>query len=528
MGGLGYLFFTKIKAMIRNIFSSPLSGIFTFLGVLVFGLTFVLTMIMQEDLSAMGLGVSITSMHMLVTTYIGVIFFFMGVMVLQKHTALMFKADAFYLLSGPFTHRMILRYINIENIKGAVLYGLFATWYLACLGSTVAGLTLEFLVLIFIQTLIMLYVIISLISYFYLLEITDPRVKKIKIAVFITVILYIAALFAKSYLTSPNDILYAVQLFLSDPLFYCIPLFGFAKFGLMGYLEGSILAYIISFVLNTMLAIILVYLIEHVKGDFSEAMFADAQWIDDVRKRAKQGKTRRDLEAKVYEVKDVKMHSGARAIASKLMLELRKTRSFIRKQEAGLMLFYLAIAYFIGMDFTFFQYYILIILMGSASSDYIIMELKKPYIYLIPDSAGKKMLYLLQPLAMKMVIIVFFGLTCGFIVFRPSLFSYVSALFSITSYGIMFTAGSIWSIRLMKSGNNGMAEHLIKMLIILIACIPTIIATVAVVIYYGGNVSNEILMGIISAVSVVCNMLTGLVLIYVARSILNGAEVMSE
>ena len=78
------------------------------------------------------------------------------------------------------------------------------------------------------------------------------------------------------------------------------------------------------------------------------------------------------------------------------------------------------------------------------------MELKKPYIYLIPDSAGKKMLYLLQPLAMKMVIIVFFGLTCGFIVFRPSLFSYVSALFSITSYGIMFTAGSIWSIRLMK------------------------------------------------------------------------------
>lgn len=528
MEGLSYLFFTKIKAMIRNIFSSPLSGIFTFLGLVVFGLTFFILIIVQEDLSAMGLGINIQSMHMMVTVYIGMIFFFMGIMVLQKHTSLMFKADAFYLLSGPFKQNTILRYINIENIKGTVLYGVFATWYLACLGSTVAGLTPLFLLLIFIQTLVMLYVIISLISYFYLLEITSPSVKKIKIGSFLAVILFVGALFAKSYLASPNDILHAVQVFLADPLFYFIPLFGFAKFGLIGYLEGNILAYIVSLLLNTITAIVLAYLIEHVKGDFSETMFADAQWVDDVRKLAKQGRSRRDYEGKLYEVKDLKMHSGARAIASKLMLELRKTRSFIRVQEAGLMLFYLAIAYFIGMDFTFFQYYILIILMASASNDYIITELKKPYIYLIPDSAGKKMMYLLQPLAMKMILIVFFGITCGFIVFRPSVMNYLSALLSISSYGIMFTAGSIWSIRLMKSGNNGMAEHFIKMLIIMVACIPAIVATITVVVYFWGSVNNELLMGIISAVSVVCNMLTGLVLIFAARNILNGAEVMSE
>ena len=192
------------------------------------------------------------------------------------------------------------------------------------------------------------------------------------------------------------------------------------------------------------------------------------------------------------------------------------------------MLFYLAIAFMIDMGYTFFQYYILIILLMSANTDFIVQELKHHYIYLIPDKPFKKIMYLIQPMIIKMVIMVLFGLTAGLIVFRPSLIEYLASIFSILSYGIMFIAGSIWSIRLLKSGNNAFAEQMIKMLVMLAASIPAVIASVAVLLIVDPNMPYDTLMSVVSVVSVACNGLVGLLFIYFAKGMLNGANVMAD
>lgn len=529
MNAMFYLTITKMKATVRNIFSNAVSGIFTFVGVLLFLFTFVIFFQAQEEMAAqMGAMVNVQNMHMLVSVYIGVIFFFMGFMLFQKRTALMFKADAYYIFTGPFDRKTILNYIAFDNARGGVLYALFATWYMSLFAAGIEGVTFSFLVLTFVQSVIMLFAILSLITYFYLLEVTNPQAKKIKWGIILVIVVYVLALFAKSFLASPDNLMVAVQNFTADNLFCLIPLFGFAKYGLMEYVQGNILGLIISLVLNLGICAFLIYLIRHIKGQFVEQVVEDAEWAESLRKSAKEGKTKGELNGKIHEVKNFKMGSGAAAISSKIMLELQKSRSFVRPQEAFLMLFYLAIAYFIGMDFTFFQYYILIILLASASNEYIVTELKRPYIYLIPDKAGKKMIHLVTPMALKMLLVVFFGLTCGFVVFRPSFVAYISALFNITSYGIMFTAGSIWSLRLLKSGNNVVAEQLIKMGVILVASIPAIIVSLIIYAIWQETMSMDTLMAVVSVASVISNMAVGMLLIYSARSILNGAEVMSD
>lgn len=528
MNALLYLFFTKIKAAIRNIFSNAVSGIITFIGIIIFAVTIWSVFFLADHAVQMGGMINVQSIHVLVTTYIAVIFFFMGFMLFQKRTALMYKNDAYYIFSGPFSRKTVLTYINFDNAKGGLLYALFTTWYVAMFAAGVEGVTPLFLLFVLLHSILMLYAILSLITYFYLIEITDKNAKKIKWGIVIVGIIYVATLFVKSFLANPSDISVALSNFVADPLFYFIPLFGFAKYGLIEFVTGNYLGLVLSFALNIGICILLACLIPTVKGQFVEQVLEDAEWADSVRKQAKSGKTRKEMEGKIHEVKNHTMKSGAGAISSKIMLELAKTRSFIRLQEAGLMLFYLGIAYFIGMDFTFYQYYILIILLASASNDYIVTELKKPYIYLIPDKASKKMLHLLTPMAMKMILVVIFGLSCGYIVFRPSLTAFVSAIFSISSYGIMFTAGSIWSLRLMKSGNNPMAEQFVKMGVILLASIPAIVASIALLYFMGETLSQDSLMVFISVASVVSNIVVGALLIVLSSSMLNGAEVMSD
>lgn len=525
MEALTYLFFTKIKGTIRNIFSNAVSGIITFLGLL---FVVFLTVMIFATKDELGEVVSISDVHSLIMMYLGVMFFFSGVLFLQKRTALVYKADANYIFSGPFTRKTVLNYLLVDSVKGSVLYALFAVFYLCMFAGYLPAVTPMFVVISFVTSILLLFLMLGIITYLYLLEVTNPHAKQIKVGFIICLAVIVLMLFAKNFLASPSDIQAAVAAFLEDPLFYFVPLFGYTKLCLIGFVEGNVAKFIAGLSLDILAAVILWILIVNVKGDFYEKVMDDAEWADEVRAQSKLGKTKDDMNKKLSEVKDAEFRSGAAAIASKNMLELRKTRNWLRKQEAFLMLFYLALAFFMGMDYTFFQYYILIILLMSANTDFIVQDLKRHYIYLIPDKPFKKIMYLIQPMILKMGIMVLFGLTVGFVAFRPSIVEYIMSILNILSYGVMFTAGSIWSIRLLKSGNNVFAEQMIKMLVILAACIPAVIASIAVVLLSGDAVSYDMLMSIVSVASVICNGVVGFLFIYFAKDMMNGANIMAD
>ena len=443
MQALTYLFFTRIKGAIRNIFSNAVSGVITFISILfVVFLTFMIFTMKDEMAGA----VTITDMYGLIMMYLGAMFFFSVILFLQKRTALVYKVDATYIFSGPFSRKAILNYVLVENVKGSILYALFVVFYLCMMAGYLPAVTVGFVAITFLVSIILLFVMLGGLIYLYLLEITNPNAKKIKIGIIVSLVVLVLLLFAKNFLACPNDIQLAVANFLEDSLFYYVPLFGYTKLCLVGFVSGNMGMFIGGLALDLIMAIVLWHLIINVKGDFYEKVMEDAEWADEVRRQAKLGKTKGDINKKIKEVKNVTFRPGAAAIASKNILELRKTKNWLRMQEAFLMLFYLAIAFMIDMGYTFFQYYILIILLMSANTDFIVQELKHHYIYLIPDKPFKKIMYLIQPMIIKMVIMVLFGLTAGLIVFRPSLIEYLASIFSIPSL-VPHTASLISFIR---------------------------------------------------------------------------------
>ena len=524
MNALIYLFFTKIKAAIRNVFSRPASAILTFLGlVFVVGLTVLI--FIEKD--AIETPVVASDVYGVIMFFLAGIFAFGSVFFLQKRMALVYSNDANYIFAGPFSRKQILTYLCFDNAKAGLLYAAFVVFYICMMAGYLPGVTPILVVLMFFHSLLCFFIILSILTYLYLLSITNKHAKVIKIGLVVGVLVITLALFAKSFIVSGFDIHEGVSLFLADDLFYFLPVFGFTKWSLVGYLNGNMLSCIGGFVLNIVIGLLLWYFVVNIKGNFYEQVMDDALWADEVKKNAKQGKTKSQIDGKVHDVKDVNFKEGAGAIYSRNMLELKKTRSFFDKRQAFLMLFYLAIAYFIGMGFTFFKYYIFIILISAANADYMMTDLKKHYIYLIPDSPLKKIMALIRPIILKMIIVVIFGLTAGFILFRPSITEYLLSIVEVLGYGTLFIAASVWTIRILKSGTNPVAEQFIKLFIVLLAAIPAVAITLVIIfVAYHGDVNAA--QSVATVVSVATNLIMGFIFIFFAKNMLKGSNVMSD
>ena len=166
MQALTYLFFTRIKGTVRNIFSNAVSGVITFLSILfVVFLTFMIFMMKDE----IGGTVSVTDIHALIMMYLGAMFFFSSILFLQKRTALVYKVDATYIFSGPFSRKTILNYLLVENVKGSILYALFVVFYLCMMAGYLPAVTVGFVGITFVVSIILLFVMLGGLIYLYLI-----------------------------------------------------------------------------------------------------------------------------------------------------------------------------------------------------------------------------------------------------------------------------------------------------------------------------------------------------------------------
>lgn len=520
MNALMYLFFTKIKASIRNVFRKPLSAILT-LAALTFFAFILFVALTSENVSMAGKISSVEDMIMMLLAYIA---FMLGIMLLQKRTALVRIDDAFYIFVGPFTRSQILSYITIDSIKGSALYALIAVFYVIMLMSHM-GLTAGFILFLIFITCVLFYIIFAFITYLYLMEITNPNIKKTKVILFIVIISIILLLYAKNLLETQFDPMNAFQQFMHDPTFFVIPLFGWMKWAVVSMALGNYLNLTIATALLLLCSAGVTALILSVKGDFYEKAVEDASWYSDLRKGLKEGK-QANINLKIKQVDKVNFMEGARAILSKNVLELRKTKSWLRKQDLFLMLFYLLLAKLMGMDFMFYQYYILIVLATSVNTDFVISELKKHYIYLIPEKPMTKIIYLLLPVIARLFVLIVMGLIPSWFVYRVEAWAFASAIVNLIGYALIFVGSNVWSLKVMKTRNNVLVEQFLKMLVILIAIIPAAVVTVLVYLFVPLTEMQVVTVASIS--SMIVNIIVGVLFILNAKSMLHGTSLMAD
>lgn len=510
MESLLYLCRLKAWGFVRNIFKKPLSAVFTVLAVLFFVAVYIAMFMVSEEME-----------EKLPFELFGIFFLgfslFMGVaMLFQKRTALLSMSDAHYLLIGPFKRQHIFLSAIMGSMGGALLYGVMAYAYCIAFFSPLFDFQVFDYFWILIVALAIFYFIFILIDFSYIRFLGHTHQRAIRVLVILSIVVITLSVFGYYCLRYyTQDLSMTFLSFITSDLFNFTPFLGWANAAIFNMHNGNIILAMICLGLIVFVDFLLTYLTITTKELDPEIIIEDAAWYEDLRARAKKSGSNLNLNLKVKKVEDFTFKEGSDALSSRLFLEMKKTGSFITRQEFLFIILYFAIAYFGKYSFIGYSRYVSIVLFIITMSANYTDELRHHYIYLIPDDPFKKLIALLKPTLVKVLIIVLVMNTVG-LIFKPTILEYLSGIVETLGYGLVFVCGNILCIRILKSGTNALASQFIKMGVIILALLPGILLGVVFGIFI-----NALAYSFISALF---SLIVSLVLLYLSRNITNNPE----
>lgn len=519
MRALIWLYMTRFKAGIRNLYSKPGSAIFITLLFLFYGALFIISFLNRQQQPATA---GMFTTHTAIMIGLGIIFFMTFLILIQKRKALFLEGDAYYLFSGPFNRSQIMRFLMLQSVVGSLLGSLFSIIMMVFVGQ--ADFSLIFWLLAFIAFALINYFFTILYHYVYLLSIQNIRYKRIPLFVLIALIFIVVAIFMVPLSQHRYDFAAAGVSFINSSIFYAVPFFGWAKLLLLAYLNHDYIWMLLGMLLLVIANGLLYIAVSRYKGDFVEKAMQDAQEFTAVYKEIRAGKRSSFKDKKIHQV-HLNFKRGAAAIYSKNMLLMRKTNSFITISDILIIAIYFAITMIFKLSFGFFVYLIAFWLFSVVQRADFMQDMKNYQIYLIPDKPFKKLLYVMMPIFLKLNVQVFVIILISKVGFALRMQSAIQYYILFVGYLCVFLSGTVLSMRIMKSRSSRLIENLVQMLLILVTAIPSLIVTVLLII---SGISIQFDSFVIAIVSFVMNILISFAILYGCRSMMNGREISSE
>lgn len=523
MQPLARLWLLKQRAVIRNLFKKWSSGIFTVLMVLLYGGIFIsflsnpsqMSMVPSIDLDfAILLSLGFASVLVFTTLF-------------QKRKALFYEQDSFYLFSGPFKRSQVMGYLMAQTFLGSFLYSLISIFMMSSFIGKI-GFEPIFILITFICYLVMFMFWLNFTDYLYILSITNKKFKVVSYYIAGLLIAIVAGIYLVTLIQINFDISNSLVGFAQNRLFYFVPIFGWIKLILISYISSNYLMLFLGFALLFGAYGILTYFFLSYKGDFYEQAMLDSIELSGYVKEMRAGKkSSMGMNDKVKEA-HVKFRNGAAAIFSKNILLMKKTNSFIRKQDILILVFYFIIALVSSSDNGFFMFcYLLSIWLFILIQDSdMLRELKNYQIYLIPDSPFKKLWYVISPTLIKLVLMVGVAITGAGLYFKMPIFEIVQYLFMLWGYVFVFISASVLSVRLFKSRSNVMMENMFRILIIILAVIPS--AIVLFVSIQSNLFGLDSIMLQSTIISLIMNFIISFAILMACKNMMNGREINSD
>lgn len=521
MSALTKLWLYKIKGQIRNLFSKKSSAIFTILMVLFYGFVLVSMLFMDKTIIT---GTNMIDVHTTVLFPLGLTAMMVMSFLFQKRKALFFAEDSFYLFSGPFTKKQVMKYLISQTIMQSIMFGLLALFIMITMGSNLQISFLFYLIVFLVNTVITFFFLI-LTDYLYVLSITNQKYKMLSRGIVFMLLGICLLIYLIAAIQNNFDLKTSFMEFVQSDLFYLIPLFGWGKLIMIAYVEANVSMVCVGALAISLATAIVYYLFIHFKGDFYEQALEDSIAYTEFYKKAKEGKSSSLSDKKVKQV-NASFKMGAYAIFSKGMLVLRKSNGFISTKEILVLALYLVITLFTNLSFTFFMYMMLFYLASLLQESDLAQELKNYQIYLIPEKPIKKLIALILPTLLKTVILVSIAMIVGGFLFSAQWNEVLLYLITIYGYTMVFISASVLSMKILKSRTNLVMENMLRMLIIFASSIPSVI----LIIYLMSNperFSMEML-NVISYSSLVLNFIVSIIIIFFCRNMLNGRELNSD
>lgn len=520
MNSFFYLFRTKIKGAVRVQFSSLGTGMAVIFMVLIYGVligTIFMSSVPYER----------ETMYLQTATAIlagvGVTAFFSMLSLMSKRKALLYDTDAFYFFSGPYTKMQTNFFILVQTLKGALGYGLIGCFFMGLL-----SVGRYFSIPYFLLCLLVFFLISSLFllmtDYIYMWTLVKPKVRVWNYIAVTLVLASAGVVFFLSMQAAGYDFEDGFFRFAVSREFYYVPFFGWGKLVLSAFLEKEHIGMIIGLALLLIANAVFVILFLTFPKNIVEQAVRDAEEVSNYVRRVKaNGGNILSSEGKIKQVRG-EFPEGARAIFYKNILTMKKTGSFLRKQDFFVIVVYFVLSYVIAPEnqFYMFSYMMILWLFNLLNDAEFLGELKNYQIYLIPEKPLKKLIYAILPAYMKVSILLGTAILLVGIFNRMPVLTILQYLFMLLGYGMIFISGTVWATKVMKTKASAAMENLLRMLIILLAAVP---ATAAGFFTWMLFRDMYVFQAVVTIVTILMNFMVSVIIIVACQGMMNGREI---
>lgn len=504
-----YLIVTRMKATVRSFFRKPIHAILSGVVVLaIFGLFYFVStresIVPDSFIAQVGFMLMIGAMPLLMLL----------IFVFNKRTALVYLNDANFLFGGPFSKRQIKNYLVVMSVQQMVTLGVGATIYF---GLFFNYLILDFLMIFKAMIFLSLAILLSLMyfNYYYLVNASNEVPTKINTWLpVVSIGMLLIVLVRGNWGVFNGGIPELFENTVSHPWFQWVPFLGWAN----AVQNNSLL---IGYGIPLLLSIVFIVLFYRFEGDFYEKATEDAIVATTTKSKLSESKNNQETldglkdSKKVSTIKKFSFFSGGWSIFSRQFLQMLKTKQLLSMNQLMILGIYTFISLFSGMS-EMFKSMMVVSILFTINMDSLVMELNKPFIYLIPDSDFKKTIAAIGVKLIQCLFYVMFAAIVLMIAFKEPVAS--SIYFSVNLLVVSFVYLSILllSMRFIGLSKNLLLKGLVTIGLYIVSLVPTIL--VAGILFLTNNFSLETM----TILSLLLNTVLGFVFLYFGSRIVSG------
>ncbi len=520
MNSFLYLFRTKIKGSIRIQFTSLGRGMATIFVVLIYGVLIGTIFVSSVPYYHETMYLQAT---MAILAGVGVIAFFSLLSLMSKRKALLYDTDAFYFFSGPYTKIQTNLFILIQTLKGALGYGLIGCFFMGLI-SMGGYFPIPYFLLCLLVFFLISSIFLLMTDYIYMWALVNRKIRIWNYIAVVLVLLTAGVVFFVSMQAAGYDFKDGFLKFAVSREFYYVPFFGWGKLVLSAFLEKQYMGMAIGLVLLLIANAVFVTLFLTFPRNIVEQAVRDAEEVSNYVRRVKaNGGNALSSEGKIKQIRG-EFPEGAKAIFYKNILSMKKTGSFLRKQDFFVIVVYFVLSYVMVPErrFYMFSYMMILWLFNLLNDAELLGELKNYQIYLIPENPLKKLIYVILPAYFKIAILMGTAILIAGIFNRMPVLTILQYFFMLLGYAMNFISGTVWATKIMKTKASVALENLLRMLIILLAAIP---ATGAGVLAWFFLKDLYIFQMVVTVVTIVMNFLVSVIILVACQGMMNGREI---
>lgn len=518
MSALLYIIRKQIKNIIRGLARKPLALIgYILIGMMLMG-SLVMVLLMPSGTVRHGDNALFSAIF---TGLIIIALYFSLKQGIEKGSSYFRLSDVNLVFTAPFRPSKVLLYGFIKHMGTSLLIVLFTIFQIPNVKNNFMlqsyGIWVILLSVLFYS---LLYPIVGMILYTFS-SFSSRRRTLTKRVLDALAVLFVAGLVMS--VLQKQSLLGGAVTYLNNDVFIWMPLIGQLRSIASTAVYGIGPSFWLSVGILTVIIAAFITVLYKSDVDYYEDVLAATEQMEQRIRAKRQGRDASLTQRKARKVKGGISGDGARAIFGKSLLEYRKTSYFMFFDKSSLIIALAGIGFKYLMPesqssifFTlFFSAYMLFFFTVQGKWP---AELDKPYVFLIPESSGKKLLFTTLPENIKNLLDGILLFTISYFIFKTSLPVAFMCIVCYTLYGAIYIYADIVSRRLFGSVHSKAMQIFIKLFVSVFVVIPGIIL-MAIAAF---AIKNEFVSVLIVAV---WNLLAASGLFLAARGIFNNLEV---